>query len=83
MEKIPTAEEMEASGKYESYQSMAIAFAKLHVKAALEVAAKSARIQIPETNLDPQDLERARGMLFRYQVSEDSILKAYPLSNIK
>ena len=41
MEKIPTAEEMEMSGEFESYQDMMIKFAKLHVEAALKAASEA------------------------------------------
>lgn len=65
MDKIPTAEEMEMSGQYDDYQSMMRAFAKLHVKAALEAAAKQA------TGVIDNEWNEA-------VIDKDSILNAYP-----
>lgn len=45
MNKIPTAEEMERSGKYDDYSSMMRAFARMHVKAALEAAKNEVRLK--------------------------------------
>lgn len=67
--KLPTAEEMEMSGKYDDYQSMMRAFAKLHVEAALSSALENVRIKIHGFR--------------KVSVYKDSILKSYPLTNIE
>ena len=91
MSKIPTAEEL--SKKYTRLRSavalkdlsdFAIEFAKLHVEAALEEASEKAllRFENYEGTWEEQDvyvLDQYTNM----KVSKDSILKAYPLTNIK
>lgn len=72
MNSIPTAEEMEQSGEYESYQQMMIAFAKAHVKAALEAAAEQAKAKE-----NPQDY--GSGEIW---IDKKSILNAYPENKI-
>lgn len=47
---IPTAEEMEESGEYDDYTSMMLAFARMHVTAALEAAHRNQ--QLPEEDLE-------------------------------
>lgn len=47
---IPTAEEMEMSGDFDDYQSMARALARLHVTAALK--AHHAQLGLPEEDLE-------------------------------
>ena len=68
--KIPTAEEMEQSGEYDSYSSMMIAFDKLHVQAALEAAWE---------NFEYVDGCDTHGV----DVKQESILNAYPLNKIQ
>jgi hypothetical protein len=76
--KIPTAQkflEREIALKYPEGKGLHIAsilieFAKLHVKAALEAAAKSAYAE--ESRIG-----------YVWEVNEDSILKAYPDDFIK
>lgn len=72
--KIPTWEEMESSGKYDDYGSMARAYTKLHVRAALEAAADNAKI-----------VSEKYAAMFKeyYHIESDSILNAYPEENIK
>lgn len=50
MSKIPTWEEMEQSGEYDDYDSMARQFARNHVKAALETAHRN--MQLPKEDLE-------------------------------
>jgi hypothetical protein len=81
MEKIPTAEEimqkhldphdcLRASKCYEMTLDAMIEFAKLHVEAALEKASEEAKI-IKSVNFGWEKIDK------------DSILKSYPLENIK
>jgi hypothetical protein len=53
----------------EDFQTSLIEFTNLHVKAALEAAAKSAKVKFAP-NSD------------RYWIDNESILNAYPLTNI-
>jgi hypothetical protein len=71
--KIPTWEEMEASGNYDDYSSMARTFARLHVKLALKAAAQ---------NADAYNKPKFEGDI-NPAVDLESILTAYPESNIK
>lgn len=80
MEKIPTAREFDGTFQLLTYGRLLqpseekIEFAKLHVKAALEAAAKNVRTITKE---DP-DWDT------KYQsIDKESILSAYPLENIK
>ena len=84
MNKIPTAEEIlktqpddfEYKTVHERMKDALIQFAKLHVKAALEEAAKGAKIEnIWEGNTGSEYCDTI--------VNKDSILNAYPLDNIK
>jgi hypothetical protein len=76
MEKIPTAEEFMrtfTTGKTEEtpqeyVQDMLIAFAKLHVEAALKEASKKSKAK--------------EGQITDYKLT-NSILNSYPLENIK
>jgi hypothetical protein len=68
MNNIPTAEEFFEQGG--TYPELAIKFAKLHVKAALEAADKKAEQEIPEGFWD-------------YAEDKNFILNAYSLENIK
>jgi hypothetical protein len=87
MEKLPTAEEFakyeltlqhinlneKTSWKWSDVQILMITFAKLHVQAALQVASETARAKE-----DPADY--GTGEIW---VDKQSILSAYPLTNIK
>ena len=66
MSEIQSWKEMESSQEYNDYESMAKEFAKRHVIAALESAAKNTK-----------EWHGNHGML------KQSILNAYPLTNIK
>ena len=82
MSKIPTAEEFiqqfakDFKTKYEgnggTVANLMIEFAKLHVKAVLEAASEKA-----------DTCEKAVSRGHETVVDKDSILNAYPLSNIK
>lgn len=74
--KIPTWEEMESSGEYDDYESMARVFAKLHVVAALKAASENARC------CDDAIVDLGHTIVEAY-VEPDSILNAYPLDLIK
>lgn len=63
---IPTAAEFFDKGNFNNVTDMLIEFAKLHVEAALESAAKNTK-----------EWHGNHGML------KQSILNAYPLTNIK
>lgn len=87
MEKIPTAEEFarkykDDQSQYKSLTEYFQDFAKLHVKAALEAGANKANItrqhdgaSLGQCIIDKE--HRAVG------IDRTSILKAYPLENIK
>jgi hypothetical protein len=69
---IQTWEEMEMSGEWDDYGSMAREFAKLHVEAQAEA--------ILEKSKDWKDASNG----YSYQpIDKDSILNAYSLENIK
>jgi len=80
MEKIPTAEEFMrtfTTGKTEEtpqeyVQDMLIAFAKLHVEAAL----KEASVKTYKASI-------GHGNVYHTESARDSILKSYPIENIK
>ena len=81
MSKIPTAEEFFDSVVGYTHTEMyerAIEFAKLHVEAALIEADCNAEV----TPIDPEEISEGS---FRpiYGVDSSSILKDYPLTNIK
>jgi len=74
MDEIPTAEEflfskVETRSKW--ITEMMIEFAKMHVKAALEAASKSAQVGEDKFNMRSE------------VVDKDSILNAYPEENIR
>ena len=60
-------------GREQNYPEMMIEFAKLHVKAALKDAYNN--VEIYNKSKFPGDIN--------YQADPDSILNAYPLTNIK
>lgn len=72
MNKIPTAEEMEQSGEYESYTSMMLAFARMHVEAALKAA-----------NIVTKKQEWIDDFInLKDKKCKDSILNSYPPTNV-
>ncbi len=79
MDKIPTAEEFALSDKWERVIDHVTIkrmkdFAQLHVKAALEAAAKNANI------IDERDGDSGEGDFY---IDKKTILNSYPESNIK
>lgn len=68
--KVMTAEEMEQSGQYDDYQSMMIAFAQMHVNAALQEAADNV-----------SHFHKVYNKTFL--INKKTILNAYPLANIE
>lgn len=94
--KIPTAEEFlrnkknmiglrsQASplGSEGTEIEVMIEFAKLHVEAALKEASEKASMQIKETMSNVRYISHSQGNQ-TFIVAKDSILKAYPLDNIK
>jgi hypothetical protein len=83
MSKMPTAEEFlntfnrKVNDTLEQgVQEAMIEFAKLHVEAALKAAATNGEVK--EELGNPYDTESKY-----YVVDEQSIIKAYPLTNIK
>jgi hypothetical protein len=94
MEKIPTAEEFLnqkpfINGMTRRDQQIAmIEFAKLHVEAALKAASEEANAISSRSNITSKDrLKGVQGLicvhLGNVSVDKDSILNAYPLTNIK
>lgn len=79
MKKIPTAEEfvMEKPFSISSIHQSMIEFAKLHVDAALKAASIKVMVRTSTTYPDGAEMN-----IIQY-VDENSILKAYPLENIK
>lgn len=80
MKTIPTAEEfsknysrLRSAMALKDLSDFAIEFAKLHVEAALKEASKNAECYLAGRPGDYQS----------YVVKSESILKAYPLENIK
>lgn len=81
------------NGKYVSVVSYdkAIEFAKMHVKAALEMAAEKANLkgETAHNNGAPDKIEESvyvvdqNGPDYIYTVNKNSIINAYPESNIK
>lgn len=94
MEKIPTSEEflLEYDKDSEGYNEAGVLrdFAKLHVKAALEAAAKKAQINDwwyasdnPKPETDEISYYDRDGDGHIVYVDKDSILNAYRLENVK
>lgn len=69
---IPFPEDLESSGEFDDYHSMCVAYAKMHVKAALEAAADRAVVKE-----NPEDY--GTGKIW---VDRDSIINAYPVNDI-
>jgi len=95
--KIPTAEEFfgfisgERSYPPDFVHRTAIEFAKRHVEAALKAASKKANMlgitqhnnSAPDKCEDFVSVFDSNGPDYGYTVNKDSILNAYPLTNIK
>ena len=80
MNKIPTAEEFMESHNMSSSDNrkkILIEFAKLHVEAALKEASEKVTCS-EETQYDEYD-----NAVLIAKIDKDSILNAYPLSNIR
>ncbi len=93
MPKVPTAEEFlakidtdiyadgpvssESGYSYKSVHKMLKVFAKIHVKAALEEASK----RVTANSVTP--VMGGKPIFKKVRVNTDSILNAYPLTNIK
>lgn len=75
----------------EDYKSTMIEFAKLHVEAALELAAKQANLKgitahnngAPDKTEDSVYVVDQNGPDYIYEVNKESIINAYSKSNIK
>lgn len=76
---IPTAYEFLETSKSEMYYEDLIKFAKLHVKAALEAVVEKSKIN---SKLHP-DFDGIGNPEWINEIDKDSILNAYPLTNIK
>ena len=76
MSKIPTAEEFLLLNNFKNNTEAMIEFAKLHVQAALKEASKNAKCS------DDAIVDLGHTIIDAY-VEKDSILNAYPLTNIK
>jgi hypothetical protein len=86
MSEIKTWEEMESSGKYDDYDTMARAFAKMHVTAALKEASENAKASLGKDWISRKEQKIYPGQLvdsITIRVNKDSILNSYPLTNIK
>lgn len=94
MEKIPTAKEFIATHNRlndSSTELLMIEFAKLHVELALEEASEKADMlgQTQHNNNAPDEytgfvyVTNPNGADYGYTVNKDSILKSYPIENIK
>jgi isopentenyl diphosphate isomerase/L-lactate dehydrogenase-like FMN-dependent dehydrogenase len=79
---IPTAEQMIKSEEFDDTASMMRAFAKMHVKAALNAAVDAAMVTVRY-----EDKEEESSLLhvdpnFIARINQDSIKNAYPLTNV-
>lgn len=98
MKKIPTAEELLHSDigdshvpvEKEDIPELMIKFARLHVEAALKAASENSTLlgECPHRagltdSSDSVYVPDPNGPDFIYKVDKESILSAYPLSNIK
>lgn len=86
MSKIRSWEELEASGEFDDYTSMAQHYAKAHVQAALQAAADNAELIEEDRPWDDGQPTVTRynsnGADETFIVKKESILNAYPLTNI-
>lgn len=88
MEKIPTAEEFVNQYDWENstldIPSVLIEFAKLHVEAALEAASEKANLYLHNPGWKhSSDIKTVKCHNYDASINRDSILNAYPLTNIK
>lgn len=85
MSEIKTWEEMESSGKYDDYDTMARAFAKMHVTAALKEASENAKASLGKDWIRKEETIHPGQLVdtIIIKVDKDSILNSYPLTNIK
>ena len=89
MKNIPTAEEFydkkDINGLPMSFNEKMIEFAKLHVETALKEAFLNSEMRVSEndTNEYPSFVSNYDDGYVTITVSKDSILNAYPLTNIK
>lgn len=74
---IPTWEELESSDQFDDYGSMYRYLCKLHVEAALKSASENAK-----TKEKRHDLSGRQEYVYSTHVDKESILSAYPLTNI-
>ena len=73
---MKTAADFLDQGNFNNTTDMMIEFAKLHVKAALEEASKRGEILVNRSMSNGYDYSE-------HYINKDSILNAYPDSNIK
>lgn len=79
---VPTAEQMVSSKEFDDVASMMRAFAKMHVKAAVNAIIDAAKVTVryegkaDETSMLHVDKD------FIAMIDQESIKEAYPLTNI-
>lgn len=83
--KIPTASQFFKDHYYGDIIEFAVSFAKLHVEAALKMAAENSTYNvIDETS---EEIIEISGIFYeegiRVEINENSILNAYPLENVR
>lgn len=84
MKQIPTAEEfMKIPYSHGNEKYRLIEFAKLHVEAALKEASEKSFAESTSSNISSKDNKLTCIHLGRVYVNKESILNAYPLTNIK
>ncbi len=83
MNKIEDWDEMEASGKYDDYKSMAIEFTKRHINAALKAASENVNTQKECGKNSNVDCMAVFCRNCSDIISKNSILNAYPETLIK
>ena len=81
MSEIQSWEEMESSGEYDDYKSMAREFAKRHVTAALKEASETATINKNKGQVTGREFGNVTDG--SYSINQPSILNSYPLDKIK
>lgn len=89
MNKIPTAKALfnKMLGENDECTSteMMIDFAKLHVEAALKQASEDGKIELSKDWIRKEETIRPGSLIapITIKINKDSILQAYPLTNIK
>ena len=85
MKKLPTADEFYDKSDHDSIIDIMIDFAKLHVEAALKEASKKTFVEFIDLTSD--EIFDYSDVLYDdnigITVNKESILNAYPLTNIK